>query len=92
MLKGGRFFITAGVQALGEEFVMQAIAIMRTYDNFTPDNDPHCEHDFGNFTCSGKKLFWKIDYYDQDLKFCSSDPSDISVTIRVLTLMLHEEY
>jgi hypothetical protein len=28
---------------------------------FTEKNDPHFEHDFGNFELDGETLFWKID-------------------------------
>ncbi len=34
-----------------------------TFDDFTPDNDPHGERDFGAFDHGGKRIFWKIDYY-----------------------------
>jgi Protein of unknown function (DUF3768) len=59
---------------------------------FIEDNDPHGEHDFGSFEIEGRKLFFKIDYYDKDMRFGSEDPSDPSKTARVLTLMLAEEY
>ncbi len=65
---------------------------VQTFDAFTPDNDPYYEHDFGSFEHAGKKVFWKIDCYDRDLKYGSPDPSDESVTERVLTVMLAEEY
>ncbi len=41
---------------------------------FTPDNDPHGEHDFGSFEFAGKTIFWKIDCYDRDLNYGSPDP------------------
>ncbi len=66
---------------------------LREFDNFTDDNDPYGEHDFGSFEHDGMKIFWKIDYYD---KHCSArgseDPSDPEQTLRVLTIMLAHEY
>ncbi|WP_419523746.1 DUF3768 domain-containing protein [Lentibacter algarum] len=56
--------------------------------NFTPDNDPYAEHDFGVIKLSGNTFFWKFDYYDLDLQMHSPDPSDPAVTARVLTIML----
>ena len=55
-------------------------------------NDPHGEHDFGAFEFDGTPVMFKIDYYDKDLAFHSPDPADPTVTERVITLMLAEEY
>jgi hypothetical protein len=90
--QGGRFCFTAGVSGLGVPFSHQALAVVRAYDSFTTDNDPHQEHDFGSFTLDGRKLFWKIDYYDAACLYGSEDPADPSKTTRVLTIMLVEEY
>ena len=71
------------------------IAIMNkviTFRDFTPDNDPYGEHDFGMVEHEGEKYFWKFDYYDKDMEFGSPDPSDPSVTTRVLTIFLSSEY
>ena len=62
------------------------------FDDFNADNDPHSEHDFGSFELEGEKLFWKIDYYDLAGEFGSEDPTDPKKTLRVLTVMLAEEY
>jgi len=88
----GQLVITSGVKALGKEILDAALSALRNFDEFTEDNDPHHEHDFGSFEASGQKFFWKIDYYDPDLRFHSTDPTDPDVTRRVLTLMLPEEY
>ena len=73
---------------------VKAMVIRRvaTFSDFTEDNDPHGEHDFGSFTLSGRKFFWKIDYYDANMEFGSEDPADPSKTTRVLTIMLANEY
>lgn len=36
---------------------------VETFADFTPDNDPWKERDFGAFDHNGDKIFWKIDYY-----------------------------
>jgi hypothetical protein len=40
----------------------------------------------------GIRVFWKIDYYDQNFEFGSSEPTNERVTGRVLTILLAEEY
>ena len=88
----GQMMMTAGLQSLGEDFVREAIASVRTFDRFTKDNDPHGEHDFGSVEVCGNKVFWKIDYYDKEMEYGSEDPSDPDQTSRVLTVMLAQEY
>ena len=82
--------ITQGVQGLKD--VLDLLDQVRRYDAFTPDNDPYGEHDFGSITLEDTTFFWKIDYYDLDLHMHSPDPSNETVTARVLTIMLAEEY
>ena len=89
---GPDWMSTAGVAAKGPVFVLCATNTVRAFEAFTIDNDPHGEHDFGAFDLGGERLFWKIDYYDKDLRFGSPDPADPSVTRRVLTIMLADEY
>lgn len=89
---GGRFMVTAGVQALGPIRVAALLRQVMTFGAFTEDNDPYGEHDFGSFKEGGKTFFWKIDAYDKSLEYGSPDPADPAVTTRVLTLMLAEEY
>lgn len=91
-LTGGTLLITPGVQALPSVTRSAALILLVSYKVFTPDNDPHGEHDFGAFEVSGEKLFWKIDYYAPDMLHGSEDPADPAKTKRVLTLMLASEY
>lgn len=85
-------YITAGLKELGFEFVGHALDAIKLFNEFTPENDPHGEHDFGSLMVEGHTLFWKIDYYDLSMECGSEDPSDPAVTSRVLTIMLAEEY
>ena len=88
----GTALITTGVAALGAEVVARIIKTITVYDDFCRDNDPHGEHDFGAFESEGHVIFFKIDYYDNTLTFHSPDAADPSVTKRVITIMLAEEY
>jgi Protein of unknown function (DUF3768) len=88
----GRTVVTAGINAYGREFVLKVLDAVAAFDNFTGDNDPHGEHDFGNLEVDGEKIYFKIDYFDADGVYGSEDPSDPKQTTRVLTVMLAEEY
>ena len=90
--QGGRVMLTAGVQAIDAFDASTLLSALATYAAFDEDNDPHGERDFGDLDYRGRELLWKIDYYDGSLEFGSSDPADPSVTTRVLTIMLAEEY
>ena len=91
-MTGGKVFMTAGVDALPSDVKAMALRRVATFTEFTPDNDPHGEHDFGSFELAGRKFFWKIDYYDGACEFGSEDPADPAKTTRVLTIMFAEEY
>jgi Protein of unknown function (DUF3768) len=88
----GTAVMTAGVAALGAETVTRIVKIIAIYDDFCHANDPYEEHDFGSFEVDGHTIFFKIDYYDKSRSCHSPDPSDTSVTERVITIMLAEEY
>jgi hypothetical protein len=88
----GKVFMTAGVAALPMDVKAHVLIQVQTFSEFNADNDPHEEHDFGRFDLAGEKFFWKIDYYDLDMKAGSDDPADPEKTTRVLTIMLAEEY
>jgi len=71
---------------------MQFLNNVALYKNFTEDNNPHGERDFGNFMYQKEKIFWKIDYKDNAMMYHSPDASDPSQTIRVLTIMKASEW
>ena len=82
----------SGVDALPSDVKALVIRRVATFSEFTTENDPHGEHDFGSFTLAGRKFFWKIDYYDANMEFGSENPGDTTKTTRVLTIMLASEY
>ena len=88
----GTALLTTGVAALGAEAVARIVKTIAVYDDFCHANDPYEEHDFGSFEVDGNKLFFKIDYLDKSRCYHSPDPSDPSVTERVITIMLAEAY
>ena len=90
--RGGRIVVTADIAALSPEQVNTILAAVAGFDAFNVDNDPYGEHDCACLTAAGHEVIWKIDYYDLVLAGHSPNPADPSVTARVLTIMLAEEY
>ena len=90
----GTFVMTAGIAALASELQLEIRERVRTFADFSEDNDPHGERDFGAFdVAGGGKIFWKVDYYaDARMQWGSEDPADPARCYRVLTVMLAEEY
>lgn len=81
--------LTSGIAGL-PHLVDEILHAVRRYDDFSFDNDPYYEHDFGSFCIDGVSVIWKIDYCDQCLTYWC-DPLDARCR-RVLTVMRAEEY
>ena len=79
--------LTAGVNELPDMVKAAAIQKVASFDDFSEDNDPYGEHDFGTFRLCGRRFFWK-----NAMKYGSEDPADPDQTTRVLTIMLVSEY
>ena len=90
--RGGKVVMTSGVAALSLDVKARLILAVQAFSEFTGDNDPHREHDFGAIQLNGETYFWKIDYYDQEMIGGSEDPADPKKTTRVLTIMRAAEY
>jgi hypothetical protein len=89
---GGVVVITSGFESLPSDRRCLILGRLRVFDKFNEDNDPHGERDFGLIEDGDVRCLWKIDYYDTDMELMSPDPADPSVTTRVLTVMLADEY
>ena len=99
---------TVGFRSLPEADQSSVRELIETFDAFDDDNDPNGERDFGcvyQLACGRwtterprvrdderERVFWKLDYYDRDLRFGSEDAANPAVTRRVLTIMLADEY
>lgn len=71
--QGGHVYMTPGTQAFPPEDQLQVFNLVKTFNDFSEGNDPY-----------GDRLFWKIDYYDNDLECGSEDPADPEKTVRVM--------
>jgi Protein of unknown function (DUF3768) len=99
---------TAGFRSLSDADQSCVRELIETFNAFTEDNDPHGERDFGCIYQLGdgrwtterprirenerERVFWKLDYYDCELRFASEDATNPAITRRVLTIMLADEY
>ena len=102
-----RFVFTANLLATLTEDVLDPVAkriataaaqqrlltAIREAD-FTPDNDPYGEHDFGSFMLNETKVLWKIDVYENDGSFSygAEHPEDPVTSFRLGTFMLPQDY
>jgi hypothetical protein len=89
---GGKVMLTQGINTLPEKEKREILQAVQAFNDFTPENDPYAEHDFGTIEYYGQCIFWKISYYDPSLTYGSEDPSNPAITTRVLTIMLAGEY
>lgn len=89
--KGGKFYMTRAVADLPSQTTAALLLELEQFNDFTRNNDPWGEHDFGSVSVDGVAYFWKIDAYDLNLEFGSPDPADDAMTQRVLTLMTADD-
>ena len=89
----GWILLSRGVAILPIANKDEVIRAVRLFGEFTPDNDPHSEHDCAIVSAGGERIIWKIDYYPRDRnREADPDPADPATTKRVMTIMLAEEY
>ena len=89
-----RILSTQGIQALGPAAVQEILYLVLSFkeEDFRESFDPHGDRDFIVVHHQGKKVWAKVDTYDTTLEWMSPDPTDDAVTVRVLTLMMPDEY
>ena len=87
-----KLVMTPGITGYNLKDKEKIFASVKYYGNFTKDNNPWGEKDFGAFNFKKEKYNWKIDYYDNTMSFHSPDKTDPDKTVRVLTIMKASEY
>lgn len=88
----GRVMLTAEVLAMDDDDRLRLLQAVSAFQEFSLANDPYGEHDFGRVEVGRFGYFFKIDYYDLDLRHQSPDPADTTVTARIMTIMREDEY
>ena len=88
----GQILCTPGITEKGFGFEVAVMKAVMQFDDFTKDNSPYGERDFGSLTIEDVRIFWKFDLYDADYQGGTPDATNPAVTRRVLTIMLPEEY
>lgn len=92
----GRIMMTAGVAAFDALVLMNIQSSIILFNDFTEDNDPWGEHEFGAVTVNidGEEttIWWKIDLYDRQYHAGSEKPDDPDQTRRVMTILLPSEH
>lgn len=83
--------------AVRQVHLFQHQCALRRLINETPidvGNDPHGERDFGLVTYLGRKIFWKVDVYENDGTFSwgAAKPWDEATSYRLVTIMLATDY
>jgi Protein of unknown function (DUF3768) len=59
--EGGSMYQTDGFASLPEADRQLAISKIRLFNDFTPENDPHGEHDFGSVKVNGVRIYFKCE-------------------------------
>ncbi len=90
--RGGMVLMTNGIASHDRDTVQAIFAGVAAFDSFNADNDPWCEHDCALLAVRDISVMFKIDYFDKARAFHSPNPADPSVTTRVMTVMLADEY
>lgn len=89
----GWILLSRGVAVLPIATKDEVIRAVRLFGDFTPDNDPHGEHDCALLSVGAHRIIWKIDYYPRDRSRQNDpNPADPATTKRVMTIMLAAEY
>ncbi|WP_430386729.1 DUF3768 domain-containing protein [Blastomonas fulva] len=90
--KGGFFRLSKNAWALSYLEYMQMRQAMAAYSDFNSENDPSGTHESGQFNVGNWKGIWEFEYQKKGGGAFSPDPSDPTVTTRVLHVEVVPEW
>lgn len=90
--RGGQILLTQGVADLPSMVTATALQMVAEFKDWTPEIDPHGEHDYLSFNLCNREFVFIIQYYDLKMEAHSIDPANPNITKRVATLMLTYEW
>jgi Protein of unknown function (DUF3768) len=90
--RGGTILLTQGVTDLPSMVAAAALQKVAEFKDWTPDIDPHGEHDYLSFDLCNREFVFIIQYWNLEIDGPSIDPADPGVTTRIATLMLVHEW
>lgn len=83
--------ISPAVEALPLKQRAVVLKMVRDFDEFDDEGNPFQEHDFGAFDFNGQRYGFRFEYFDPSMCRGASDPTDIELTRRVLTVHRSDE-
>ena len=63
--EGGETYLTRGIAELEAPMRATVLDVVRTFDDWSDDNDPWQQHDCAMFEVDGMRIMFKIDYYEK---------------------------
>jgi hypothetical protein len=88
----GQTVFTQQVAAMPSEDRAAIVLLVRLFNDFSEENDPLDEHNFGSVDHKSKTYFWRFEYWDKNYECRSKNHSNLAITRRVLTIMHSSEY
>lgn len=94
MILPGVVVMTQSLAACEPEFIDRARIAIGEIDEFDPNNDPDCYHDFGSVEIDGQAVWFKIDMFEAGTRktYGAETPDVAERTERVMTLMFPSDW
>ena len=89
---GGEIACTDAIYNLSKPDFMAVLRAVREYNKFDDELRPNNEHNYGVLTVNGHMISWVVRMQDVELEFPYFNVAPLNTEVRVLLIMLAEEY